>query len=225
MTTKAAGWRNRIIGTEEVAPDQLLGNPGNWRIHPKAQQDALSAVLDRVGWVQDVIVNRRTSHVVDGHLRVALAISRGEATVPVAYVDLDDEEEALVLASLDPIAAMAGGDDAQLATLLAEVQLDSPALDAMFSALLTPVSGGFLDAAAATPAGSEGAPVREGGGDGSEGYAAETALRPVTFMLTPDQTTVVQGALVRAREKDPSAVTNAAALLLLAREYVALTDE
>jgi len=67
----------------EEAPDQLLANPANWRIHPKAQQDALAGALDAVGWVQQVLVNRPSGFVVDGHARVALALSRGEATVPV----------------------------------------------------------------------------------------------------------------------------------------------
>lgn len=31
-------WRNRITVSGEEAPDQLLANPANWRIHPKAQQ-------------------------------------------------------------------------------------------------------------------------------------------------------------------------------------------
>ncbi len=38
-TTRVAGptapWRNRITGSGEEAPDQLLANPANWRIHPK----------------------------------------------------------------------------------------------------------------------------------------------------------------------------------------------
>ena len=99
-------WRNRITGSGEEAPDQLLANPANWRIHPN-QQDALAGALDAVGWVQQVLVNRRTGFVVDGHARVALAISRGEPSVPVLYVDLSPDEEALVLATLDPIGAMA----------------------------------------------------------------------------------------------------------------------
>jgi hypothetical protein len=84
MTAKAVaaapttGWRNRIAGAGEEAPDQLLANPANWRIHPKAQQDALSGALDAVGWVQQVLVNRRTGFVVDGHARVALTLSRGK---------------------------------------------------------------------------------------------------------------------------------------------------
>ena len=97
-----AAWANRIVGEGYEAPDQLLAAPDNWRIHPREQQEALEGVLDRVGWVTRIIVNKRTGHVIDGHLRVSLAISRGEPTVPVTYVDLSDREEGLVLATLDP---------------------------------------------------------------------------------------------------------------------------
>jgi hypothetical protein len=101
MTTQAtAPWRSRIAGSGQEAPNQLLANPGNWRIHPKAQQAALAGALDTVGWVQQILVNQRSGFVVDGHARVALALSRGEASVPVLCVDLDPDEEALVLATL-----------------------------------------------------------------------------------------------------------------------------
>ena len=69
-------WRNRIVGSGEEQPDQLLANPANWRIHPKAQQQALAGSLDVVGWVAPVLVNRRTGYVVDGHARVALEVVR-----------------------------------------------------------------------------------------------------------------------------------------------------
>ena len=130
-----AGWRNRITGSGEEAPDQLLANPANWRIHPKAQQDALAGALDAVGWVQQVLVNRRTGFVVDGHARVALALSRGEPSVPVLYVDLAPDEEALVLATLDPIGAMAGRDDEKLRSLLADVTVDDAGLLALLGDL------------------------------------------------------------------------------------------
>jgi DNA modification methylase len=133
-----ASWRNRIVGSGEEAPDQLLANPSNWRVHPKAQQQALAGILGQVGWVQQVLVNRRTGHVVDGHLRVALAIKQGAPTVPVLYVDLEPEEEALVLASLDPLAAMAGTDDEKLRALLADISVDSEALAAMLAELAPP---------------------------------------------------------------------------------------
>lgn len=120
--------RSRIVGHGEEAPDQLLANPSNWRIHPKAQQDALAGVLGEVGWVQSVIVNRTTGNLVDGHLRVSLALREGTPTIPVVYVELTPEEENLVLATIDPIGAMAATDKAQLETLLAEVSTNDPAV-------------------------------------------------------------------------------------------------
>ena len=129
-------WRNRIIGSGEEVPDQLLANPRNWRIHPRPQQEALAGVLSRVGWVQQVTVNRRTGHVVDGHLRVELAISRGEPTVPVTYVDLSEEEEALVLASLDPVTLMAGRDDAKFRELIAEASASFGDLDEILKSIV-----------------------------------------------------------------------------------------
>ena len=92
-------------------------------------------MLDTVGYVAHVIVNQRTGHLVDGHLRVEEALSHGQPSIPVVYVDLSDEEERLVLASLDPLAAMATTDEAKLRELLAEVSVDSEALAAMLAAL------------------------------------------------------------------------------------------
>jgi ParB-like chromosome segregation protein Spo0J len=100
-------WRNRIVGHADVSPGELVPNPRNWRTHPAEQQRAMAGVLGEVGWVAEVLVNRATGNVVDGHLRIKLALARDEPTVPVTYVDLSDEEERVVLASLDPIAALA----------------------------------------------------------------------------------------------------------------------
>jgi len=128
-------WRNRIVGEGEPAPDQLLANPANWRIHPSNQQDALSGVLAEVGWVTRVIVNRATGFVVDGHARVALAISSNQPSVPVTYVDLTEAEEALILATLDPISAMAVTDAEKLSELMAEVVTDDSAIENMLNQL------------------------------------------------------------------------------------------
>lgn len=131
------GWQSRIVGEGEERPDQLLANPRNWRIHPQSQQQALARLLDRVGWVQRVIVNQRTGHVVDGHLRVAMAISRGEPTVPVQYVDLSEDEEALVLASLDWSAGLAVPDTEMLGDILASIEMDG------VDELLADIAAGF----------------------------------------------------------------------------------
>lgn len=128
-------WESRIVGHGEAAPADLVGNPRNWRTHPKAQRDALAGVLDQVGWVQDVIVNRRTGYLVDGHARVAVAAQRGETSVPVVYVDLSEDEELLILATLDPLAAMAEADTEVLADLLASVTSEDAALTSMLAAL------------------------------------------------------------------------------------------
>jgi DNA modification methylase len=117
-----AKYRNRIVGTGEERVDAIVFNPANWRIHPKQQQDALDGVLSDVGWVQNVIVNRTTGNLVDGHLRVTLADRAGLETVPVTYVELSDAEEKLILATIDPVAAMAATDKAQLDALLRDVQ-------------------------------------------------------------------------------------------------------
>jgi hypothetical protein len=143
-------WRSRIIGHGEEAPDQLLANPRNWRLHPKGQQDALAGVLSEVGWVQDVIVNRTTGHVVDGHARVSIAISRRELSVPVVYVELSEEEEAKVLATFDPLGAMAGADREALDTLLQEVKTDDASLRSALQGLaednnLAPLPGEFKE--------------------------------------------------------------------------------
>jgi hypothetical protein len=113
--------RSRIVGEGEEAPDQLLANPMNWRRHPKEQLSALEGLLEHVGWVQRVIVNRNTGHMVDGHARVDLAMKRGEASVPVLYVELDPDEESAVLAALDPIGGLAQTDQDMLDTLLGDV--------------------------------------------------------------------------------------------------------
>ena len=128
----APAWANRIVGHGEEAPDQLLANPANYRVHPKAQQEAWAGVLDQVGWVQNVLVNQRTDHVVDGHLRVALAISRG-CQCRFSTSTSPRTRSGWSLASLDPLAAMATTDEAKLRELLAEVSVDSEALAAMLA--------------------------------------------------------------------------------------------
>lgn len=118
-------WKNRIIGYGEESPDQLLANPHNHRIHPKRQQDALSGSLDTLGYIQTVIVNKSTGHIVDGHLRVTMALREGQTKIPVTYVDLTPEEEAQALLSLDPIAAMAATDAGKVDELLRLVNTDN----------------------------------------------------------------------------------------------------
>lgn len=103
-------WENRIIGSGIENPGKLNKNPKNWRVHTRLQTKSMEAVLDKIGWVQEVIVNKRTGNLVDGHLRVELASKRKETEIPVKYVDLSEEEEELVLLTYDPIGALIQAD-------------------------------------------------------------------------------------------------------------------
>jgi hypothetical protein len=123
--------QNRIIGSGIEKLDNILFNPRNWRIHPLNQQNALNGVLDEVGWVQEVIINQRTGNLVDGHLRCQLASRKGEIEIPVKYVDLSEEEEALVLATIDPIGAMAATDKEKLDELFTSIQSDNAEVNKM----------------------------------------------------------------------------------------------
>ena len=65
-------------------------------------------MLNTIGWMQDVIVNRTSGRLVDGHLRVDLAIEAGETTVPVKYVDLIEDLEISILTMMNTVTSMAG---------------------------------------------------------------------------------------------------------------------
>lgn len=127
--------RSRIVGEGDEAPDQLMANPLNWRKHPKNQIEALEGLLKQVGWVQRIIVNKSTGHVVDGHARVELALRRNEERVPVVYVELSDAEERLVLAALDPIGGLATTDAEKLDELLQDVRAQDESLQALLDDL------------------------------------------------------------------------------------------
>ena len=124
-----AHWQSRIVGHGQEDPARLVPNELNWRRHPAGQRKALTEVMDRVGWVQDIIVNRRSGRLVDGHLRLTLALERGEPAVPVVYVDLAPDEEALVLATLDPLAELAEADGETLRALHAMLEADGAIAD------------------------------------------------------------------------------------------------
>lgn len=162
-------WKSRIVGEDDVAPASLMANPMNWRTHGKAQLRALSGLLTEVGWVQRVVVNQRTGHIVDGHARVSLAVQRRDASVPVVYVDLSPDEEKLVLASLDPIGAMADTDRDMLDRLLDEVRTDDDALRDLLNSVAK--RGGDAADEDDTDGGKDGAVMKTGS-------LAETFLIP-----------------------------------------------
>ena len=118
---QAKNWDNRIVEYGEEHPEQLLANPLNWRVHPKAQQMSISGVLDDIGFISPVIVNKTTGHMIDGHMRVSLALRNNVQKIPVVYVELTEQEEKEALLTLDPIANMAVADMQNLESLISDL--------------------------------------------------------------------------------------------------------
>ena len=127
--------RDRIKELRSVPASQLQPNPKNWRTHPPAQQDALRGILAEVGYA-DALLARETPEgglmLIDGHLR---AETTPEAIVPVLILDVDEAEAAKILATLDPLAAMAEADAEKLDQLLRAVETGSSALQEMLAEL------------------------------------------------------------------------------------------
>ncbi len=123
-------WPNRVLAYKRMPAAELAANPHNWRLHPDAQRQALVGVLDQVGQVYPLLYNQRTGRLIDGHLRTSLD---AQAEWDVAIVELDEDEERLVLATLDPLAAMAQTDPAAFETLMLQVETESEAVLAMLT--------------------------------------------------------------------------------------------
>lgn len=99
--------RNRIVELREMETAELQDNRGNWRVHPQAQRSALATMLGDVG-IADALVAYNSERqggltLIDGHLRA----SEHPGKWPVLVLDVDDEEADLLLATLDPLSAMA----------------------------------------------------------------------------------------------------------------------
>jgi hypothetical protein len=120
---------------EWVDPTTLTPNPKNWRRHPEPQRAALSDVLGEVGWAGALLWNETTGRLVDGHLRLDVALREKREVVPVLVGAWAEADEAKILATLDPIAALATVDADALNSLMGEIQTGSAALLDMLSEL------------------------------------------------------------------------------------------
>src|SRR5262245_18648640 len=127
--------RDRVKDFRRVRASELLPDPKNWRVHPQNQRDALRGVLAEVG-MEDALLARETPHglmLIDGHARAEEA---PDAEWPVLVLDVSDEEAAKLLATLDPLAAMAEADEGKLAALLEQIETESAALREMLDGLV-----------------------------------------------------------------------------------------
>jgi len=86
-------WPILCTGHDSRHPMSLVPNPRDPVGHGPDDMDLIDANPMEFGWIQPVIVNLTTTHVIDGHSRVRLAIAHGQKLVPVTYVDLTAAQE------------------------------------------------------------------------------------------------------------------------------------
>jgi hypothetical protein len=134
-----------LITLAWVDPNDAQLNPDNWRVHDEMQLESLSALIfdegqgiGAVGWAGAALINDRQIEdgweeadavptFVDGHARQKLAAERGEK-MPALIGRWGPDQEALILATLDPLAMMAGKDRGMLEIVRFKAVTDNMAL-------------------------------------------------------------------------------------------------
>lgn len=147
MATKKApkaesGIRDRIKEFRRVPSSELDDNGKNWRTHPYAQTRAMGEILESVGIAGALLAyyserNGGKLTLIDGHERKG-----HEADWPTLILDVDDDEADKLLATHDPIAAMAEADAGKLNELLDGITVTGPALTNMLHRLTIENKGG-----------------------------------------------------------------------------------
>ena len=122
------------IKLEWLLPNELEPNPKNWRRHPDQQKETFKSLFAEVGWAGALLYNEATGKLIDGHLRRAEMFAANEP-VPVLVGNWTEQQEALILTTLDPLAAMAQADVGLLDNLLKEIKTTDETLTAMLSEL------------------------------------------------------------------------------------------
>jgi len=109
---------------EWIEAGSLSENPLNWRRHSQEQLQSIRELLQDpdIGWAGACLYNERTGRLIDGHARKQVVDPK--TPVPVLVGNWSPEAEAKILATLDPVGAMASGDPAAYAKLIEMVQAD-----------------------------------------------------------------------------------------------------
>ena len=170
----------------------------------------MAGVLDEVGFVQPVVINRRTNKLLDGHMRVQIALSQGQPTVPAVYVDVSEEEESLILATLDPIGALAVPDANVLNDVLGNISSTNVDIMTFLDGLHTEVNQGVLKRAAGETGEGE-----DGDGNGEPGPKTKPTIR---MLMQVQEIEVLEQAIMRT-----GAATRGEALVEICQYYIGST--
>ena len=135
-TTAAPRLRDRILALRRIPARDLHDHQHNWRVHPQAQRDAMQGVLQDLGIASALLVYDSPRQgglcVIDGHLRKSLDPAQ---EWPCLLLDLDDDEATYLLATHDPLGAMAEASREALAQVLATVQSGQASVQGLLAQL------------------------------------------------------------------------------------------
>ena len=105
---------------EQIDPAKLVPAEYNPRTISNHQAEALKRSLDRWGFVEPIVANKRSGNIIGGHQRVDAALALAVAKVPVHWVDLDEDSEKALNIALNKISG--DWDDELLAQLLTDLE-------------------------------------------------------------------------------------------------------
>ena len=127
--------RDRIKDFRRVSASLLQPNPKNWRVHNTRQRNVLQGILAEIGYADALLVRELSDgslQLLDGHLR---AETTPNQEVPVLVLDLNDAESDKLLATLDPLAALADTDQTVLDNLLSQIETENIAVQEFLRSL------------------------------------------------------------------------------------------
>jgi ParB-like chromosome segregation protein Spo0J len=127
--------RNRIKAHRRVRFGDLVPHELNPRTHSEAQRAVLAQLYEEIGFARSVLAYELPDgrlKLIDGHLRRDLT---PDEILDVEVLDVSDAEARALLLAIDPLAELAGTDEAMLDKLRQAAERDSAAARALHQTL------------------------------------------------------------------------------------------
>ena len=202
--------RDRIKELRRIKASELHPNPKNWRTHPQSQMDAIRGVLAEVGFAGAELARELPDgslQLIDGHARAEIA---GDAEVPVLVLDVSESEADKILATFDPLGAMAEANAIALDELLRNVDTGNQALADMLTKLADKASLYAIDNMANADDEKD---------DDKENDDNKLEINLFSCPVSVDQEIVIRKAIAEAK-RDADVTTTGDALQVLAEAYL-----
>ena len=128
-------FRDRIKELRRVPANTLKLNAKNWREHGDDQREAFQDIATQIG-IADAAIARELEdgslELIDGHMRTE---TLGDQEIPVLVLDVDEAEADTLLATMDPLAALADLNRSKLSGLLSGLTVEADSIKMMLNDL------------------------------------------------------------------------------------------